>query len=145
MTIQRMDHVGIIVEDLDDALAFFVELGMEVQGRIQMEGGLVDRLLALDGVKTDFAFLRTPDGKGQLEVIQFLSPPSPPADMKAPAHALGLRHLCFAVDDIEGVLARLQARGAALVGELVTYESSYKLCYVRGPSGIIVELAQQLG
>jgi catechol 2,3-dioxygenase-like lactoylglutathione lyase family enzyme len=145
MTLQRMDHVGIVVDDLAAAIAFFVELGLEAQGEMEMEGDLVDRIVALDGVRTEFAFLQTPDGHGRLELIKFLAPPSPDGDPDAPANALGLRHITFAVDDIDDVLARLQARGAELLGELVRYEDSYRLCYVRGPDGIIVELAEKIG
>ena len=146
MTVQRMDHVGIIVSDLAAAVEFFVELGLELQGEMTMEENrLVDRLLGLEGVRTDFAFVRTPDGHGQLELIQFHSPPMQEGDPQAPAHAQGLRHITFAVDDIKEVLGRLQARGVELVGELVNFEDSYWLCYVRGPEGIIVELAEKIG
>jgi catechol 2,3-dioxygenase-like lactoylglutathione lyase family enzyme len=145
VTIQRMDHVGIVVDDLAAAIEFFVELGLELQGELEMEGEpMVDRLVALDGVKTSFAFLRTPDGHGQLEVIEFHSPPSPDGDRQAPANALGLRHITFAVDDIEDSAARLQTLGAELVGGIEQYETSYRLCYLRGPAGIIVELAEKL-
>jgi catechol 2,3-dioxygenase-like lactoylglutathione lyase family enzyme len=139
-----MDHVGIIVNDLAAATEFFVELGLEFVGQVQGEGSLVDRLLGLEGVRTEFTFVRTPDGHGQLELTKFHSPAAVGADPHAPANALGLRHLTFAVDDIHAVLARLQARGVELVGELVKYEDSYWLCYVRGPEGIIVELAEQI-
>ena len=144
MAVQRMDHVGIIVDDLGAAIAFFAELGLELQGEMSMEGELVDRLIGLDGVETDFAFMHTPDGNGRLELIKFKSPPSPDANPQEPAHALGLRHITFAVDDIEASLAGLRNHGAEPVGELVQYEQSYKLCYVRGPAGIIVELAEKL-
>jgi catechol 2,3-dioxygenase-like lactoylglutathione lyase family enzyme len=146
MTVQRMDHVGIVVGDLQAAVGFFAEVGLELQGEMTMEGHpLVDRLLRLEGVRTSFAFMRTPDGHSQLELIQFHSPPMQEADPHAPAHTAGLRHITFAVDDIKDVLGRLQARGAELVGELVNYEDMYWLCYVRGPEGIIVELAEQIG
>ena len=145
MTIQRMDHVGIIVEDLAAATAFFVDLGLELEGETSMEGESVDRLIGLEGVQTDFAFVRAPDGHG-LELIKFRSPPSPGGDPHAPANATGLRHITFAVDDLEASLARLQdGHGAELVGEVVRYEGSYKLCYIRGPEGIIVELAEKIG
>src|SRR4051794_9524558 len=146
MTVQRMDHVGVVVRDLAAAVEFFVELGLELQGEHHgMEGRSVDRIVGLDGVRTDFAFMQTPDGNGQLELIKFHSPPSQGDDGQAPANALGIRHLTFAVEDIHTVLARLQARGAELVGELVNYEDSYWLCYVRGPEGVIVELAEKIG
>jgi len=144
MTVQRMDHVGVIVSDLDDAIGFFVELGLELDGRMTMEGEPVDRIVGLHDVRTDFAFMQTPDGHGRLEVIQFLSPAAQDGDSHAAANALGLRHITFAVDDIHEVLARLQSRGAELVGELVNYGDSYWLCYVRGPDGIIVELAEKI-
>jgi catechol 2,3-dioxygenase-like lactoylglutathione lyase family enzyme len=145
MTIQRMDHVGIVVDDLAAAIGFFVELGLELQGEMTVEGRAVDRIVGLEGVRNDVAFLRTPDGHGQLELIQFHSPPAERGDRHAPANTLGLRHITFAVDDINAVLARLRARGAELVGELVNYGDSYWLCYVRGPDGIIVELAEKIG
>ena len=145
MTIQRMDHVGIVVGDLAAAIGFFVELGLELEGETALEGPLVDRMAGLEGVRNSFAFMRTPDGHGGLELIQFHSPPAHDGDSHAPANTLGLRHITFGVDDIHDVLARLQARGAELVGELVNYEDTYWLCYVRGPEGIIVELAEKIG
>jgi catechol 2,3-dioxygenase-like lactoylglutathione lyase family enzyme len=146
MTVQRMDHVGVVVDDLAAAVEFFVELGLELQGEQHgMEGRSVDRIVGLDGVRTDFAFMQTPDGNGRLEVIKFHSPSIQGDDGHAPPNAPGIRHLTFAVEDIHAVLARLQARGAELVGELVNYEDSYWLCYVRGPEGIIVELAEKIG
>jgi catechol 2,3-dioxygenase-like lactoylglutathione lyase family enzyme len=144
MTLRRMDHVGIIVDDLAAAIDFFVELGFEVQGRFSVDGTLVDRIVGLEGVRNDAAMLQTPDGHGRLELIQFLSPPAQGDDSHAPANTRGLRHIAFAVDDIEDVIARLRARGSELVGELVNYEDSYWLCYVRGPEGIIVELAEKI-
>jgi catechol 2,3-dioxygenase-like lactoylglutathione lyase family enzyme len=141
-----MDHVGIVVDDLAAATEFFVELGLEVKGEVYaMEGRSVDRLVGLDGVRTDFAFMQTPDGNGRLELIKFHSPSSQGDNPHEPANAQGIRHVTFAVEDIEAVLARLRARGAELVGELVNYENSYLLCYVRGPAGIIVELAEKIG
>jgi catechol 2,3-dioxygenase-like lactoylglutathione lyase family enzyme len=144
MAVLRMDHVGVIVDDLDAAIAFFAELGLEQQGRMALGGPPVDRITGLEGVRTDFAFMRTPDGHGQLELIRFESPASPAGDPDAPTNALGLRHLTFAVDDIESALAGLRSHGAELVGEVVDYEDTYRLCYVRGPAGIIVELAEKL-
>ena len=142
MTLQRMDHVGVIVDDLAGAIEFFTELGLEVQGRFSVSGAEVDRIVGLEGVENDAAMMQTPDGHGRLELIQFNSPPSVGDDGGAPANTRGLRHLCFAVDDIEDTLARLQAE---LVGDLVDYGSSFRLCYVRGPEGIIVELAEKIG
>lgn len=140
-----MDHVGIVVDDLAAATAFFVELGLQSQGEGTVEGSWVDRIVGLDGVRAEIAMLRTPDGHGRVELARFLSPPSQAGDPAAPANARGLRHITFAVDDIESVIARLRAHGAELVGELERYEDSYRLCYVRGPEGIIVELAEEIG
>jgi catechol 2,3-dioxygenase-like lactoylglutathione lyase family enzyme len=145
MTVRRMDHIGIVVDDLAAAIAFFVELGLELQSEMTVEGRSVDRIVGLEGVRNDVAFLRTPDGHGSLEVIKFHSPRAQGGDNHAPANTPGLRHITFAVDDINDVLARLQARGAELVGELENYGNSYWLCYVRGPEGIIVELAEKIG
>jgi catechol 2,3-dioxygenase-like lactoylglutathione lyase family enzyme len=145
MTLQRMDHVGVIVDDLEAAIDFFVELGLEVQGRFSVEGRLVDRIVGLEGVRNDAAMLQTPDGNGRLELIQFNSPPAQGDNRNAPANTRGLRHLAFVVEGIDAVVARLRARGWELVGELVNYEDSYWLCYVRGPEGIIVELAEPVG
>ena len=145
MTIQRMDHVGIVVDDLAAATEFFAELGLELQGNGSVEGPPVDRIVGLEGVRSDFAMMQTPDGHGRLELIKFQSPPSQGDDGPAPANTRGLRHITFAVDDIDAVVARLQARGAELVGEVVRYGNSYWLCYIRGPEGIIVELAEKIG
>jgi catechol 2,3-dioxygenase-like lactoylglutathione lyase family enzyme len=144
MTIQRMDHVGIVVDDLADAVAFFVELGLELQGEVPVEGDWVDRVVGLEGVRAQIAMLRTPDGHGRLELTKFHTPSTTTAT-SASANASGIRHVAFAVDDIDAVIARLRARGAELVGELGCYEDSYRLCYVCGPEGIIVELAEQIG
>ena len=141
MTLQRMDHVGVIVDDLAGAIAFFTELGLEVQGRFSVGGAEVDRIVGLEGVENDAAMLQTPDGHSRLELIQFNAPPAE-GDAHGPANTRGLRHLCFAVDDIEATIARLRAE---LVGELVDYGNSYRLCYLRGPEGIIVELAEKIG
>lgn len=145
MTIERMDHVGVIVDDLAEAVGFFVALGLEAQGEMSVGGQLVDRIVGLDGARSDVAFVRTPDGRGALELIRFRSPAyAGDVDPRPPANAPGLRHLAFAVDAIEPVLARLREHGAELVGELVDYEGSYRLCYVRGPAGVIVELAERI-
>jgi len=146
MTIQRMDHVSVVVEDLPAAIAFFVELGMELEGEAPIEGPWVDRVNALDGVRVDIAMMRTPDGHGRLELTKFHAPTATNTGPEnAPPNTLGLRSIMFAVDDIDAVVAGLRARGAELVGEVVQYEDSYRLCYVRGPEGIIVALAEQLG
>jgi catechol 2,3-dioxygenase-like lactoylglutathione lyase family enzyme len=145
MAIQRMDHVGIVVDDLEAATAFFVELGLRLQGEAAVEGGWVDRVVGLEGVQAEIAMLETPDGHGRVELAKFHSPPGPGGDRQAPANAPGIRHVTFAVDDIDAVVAGLRARGAELVGELERYKDSYRLCYVRGPEGIIVELAEEIG
>jgi catechol 2,3-dioxygenase-like lactoylglutathione lyase family enzyme len=142
--IQRMDNVGIVVDDLKAATAFFVELGLELEGEATVEGQWVDRVVGLDGVRSDIAMLRTPDGHGRLELMKFHAPPATTAEPNAPVNTLGMRRIMFAVEDIEDVLARLQTRGAELVGELVQYEDKYRLCYVRGPEGIILALAEQI-
>jgi len=145
MTIQRMDHVGIVVDDLAAATAFFVELGLELQGEAPVEGDWVDRIVGLDGVRAQIAMLQTPDGHSRLELTEFHTPSSGGGYQRAPANASGIRHVAFAVEDIDAVLARLQASGAELIGELGRYEDRYRLCYVRGPAGIIVELAERIG
>lgn len=145
MTIQRMDHVGVVVDDLERAIAFFAELGMELEGQMPIEGRWVDRVAGLDGVRVDIAMMRTPDGHGRLELTKFHAPAAISAEPEnAPANTLGIRNIMFAVLDIEDVLGRLRAHGAELVGEVEQYEDSYRLCYVRGPEGIIVALAEQL-
>jgi catechol 2,3-dioxygenase-like lactoylglutathione lyase family enzyme len=145
MAIKKMEHVGIVVNDLPAAIDFFVKLGLESRGQGQVEGPWVERIIALDEVKVEFAMLRTPDGQGEIELVKFHSPPTQAGDPNAPANTPGLRHLAFLVDDIHAVVADLEARGTELVGELVRYENSYWLCYVRGPEGIIVELAEKIG
>jgi catechol 2,3-dioxygenase-like lactoylglutathione lyase family enzyme len=145
MTIQRMDHVGIVVEDLAAATAFFVELGLELQGESPVEGGWVDRVVGLEGVRANIAMMQTPDGHGRIELAKFHAPAGRGGDRRALANTPGIRHITFAVDDIDDVVARLQARGAELVGEVERYENIYRLCYIRGPEGIIVELAERIG
>ena len=145
MTIQRMDHVGIVVDDLAASTAFFIELGLKLQGEGSVEGGWVDRVVGLEGVRAQIAMLETPDGHGRLELAKFHAPPGPGGDRHTPANTPGIRHVSFAVDDIDAVVAGLRARGAELVGEVERYKDSYRLCYVRGPEGIIVELAEQIG
>jgi catechol 2,3-dioxygenase-like lactoylglutathione lyase family enzyme len=146
MTILRMDNVLIVVDDLEAVVAFFVELGMELEGKAAVGGQWVDDVLGLDGVRADIAVVRTPDGHGRVELSKFHSPVAiNPEPKDAPANTLGIRRIMFAVDDIEDVIARLRKHGAELVGELEQYENLYRLCYVRGPEGIVVGLAEQLG
>jgi len=143
--IERMDNVGIVVDDLAAATRFFVELGLGLEGEGRVEGRWVDRVVGLDDVRVDIAMLRTPDGHGRLELMRFRTPTAVSAQPEnAPANTLGIRRIMFAVDDVEDVLARLRTLGAELVGGLEQYEDSYRLCYVRGPEGIIVALAEQL-
>jgi catechol 2,3-dioxygenase-like lactoylglutathione lyase family enzyme len=145
MTIRRMENVGIVVDDLAAAIAFFVELGLELEGETAVGGRWADRVVGLDGVRVDVAMMRTPDGHARLELMKFQRPTAVSAEPKnAPANTLGIRRVMFAVEDIEDVVARLRAHGAELVGELAQYEDKYRLCYVRGPEGIIVALAEQL-
>jgi len=140
-----MDHVGIVVDDLAAATEFFVEVGLKLQGEGLVEGGWADRVVGLEGIRVEYAMMETPDGHGRLELVKFHAPSGGGGDRYAPANTPGLRHLAFAVDDIDAVVASLRARGAELVGEVERYEDSYRLCYVRGPEGIIVELAEQIG
>jgi catechol 2,3-dioxygenase-like lactoylglutathione lyase family enzyme len=145
MTIQQMHHVSVVVDDLEAAKAFFVELGMEVEGEAPIEGPWVDRVNALDGVRVDIAMMRTPDGHGRLELTKFHSPTAVRAEPKnALGNTLGLRSIMFAVDDLDATVAGLLTHGAELVGEVAQYEDTYRLCYVRGPAEIIVALAEQL-
>ncbi|MFI2763541.1 VOC family protein [Streptomyces echinatus] len=145
MTLQRMDNVLIVVDDLDAVIAFFVELGMELEGRGPLEWRGAERVIGLDDVRQDVAMLRVPDGHGRVELAKFHRPKAiAPEPEDAPANTLGLRRIMFAVDDIEDVVARLRDHGAELVGEIVQYENIYRLCYVRGPEGIVVGLAEQL-
>jgi catechol 2,3-dioxygenase-like lactoylglutathione lyase family enzyme len=145
MTVLRLEHIGIVVEDVAAATAFFTALGLELEGETSVEGGLVDRINGLDSVKADIVILRSPDGNSKVELAKYRSPSYEGDDRPAPANAPGLRHILFVVDDVEASLAALRAHGGELVGELVNYENSYWLCYVRGPAGIIVELAQKIG
>lgn len=144
MTVERMDHVGLVVDDLAAAIAFFAELGLEPQGEASLEGDLVDRIVGLEGVRTEFAMMVTPDGHSKLELVKFHAPQGPEGDAQAPANAPGIRHLTFAVDDLDTTLAGLRTHGAELVGEVERYEDIYRLCYIRGPEGIIIELAEKL-
>ena len=145
MTVLRMDNVLIVVEDLEAAIAFFAELGMALEGQSTVEGEWVDRIIGLDGSRSDIATMRTPDGHGRIELDKFHTPPAVRAGPQdAPVNTLGIGRIMFAVDDLDAVLARLQAIGAKLVGEVVQYENSHRLCYVRGPEGIIIALAEEL-
>jgi catechol 2,3-dioxygenase-like lactoylglutathione lyase family enzyme len=145
MTLQRMDNVLIVVDDLEAAKAFFVELGMELEGEMPVEGRWVDSVVGLENVRAEIAMMRTPDGHGRVELTKFHKPAAVRAEPKsAPVNALGIRRIMFAVDDIEDVLARLRTHGAKLVGEVAQYEDKYRLCFIRGPEGIIVGLAEQL-
>ena len=146
MTIRRMDNVLIVVDDLEAATAFFAELGMELEGKAPVEGVWVDRVVGLDGVRADIVMMRTPDGHGRVELTKFHTPSAISSEPRnAPANTLGIRRIMFAVDDVEDVVARLRTHGAELVGEIAQYEHSYRICFVRGPEGIIVGLAEQLG
>jgi catechol 2,3-dioxygenase-like lactoylglutathione lyase family enzyme len=140
-----MDHVGIVVDDLEAAIDFFVELGLERVGGASLGGDWVDRVVGLDGVRSEIAMLRTPDGHAQLELSKFQAPRYEGGRAPAPPNAPGIRHLTFAVDDIDAVLDRLRAKGAELVGELERYQDRFRLCYLRGPEGIILELAEEIG
>jgi catechol 2,3-dioxygenase-like lactoylglutathione lyase family enzyme len=146
MTALRMDNVLIVVEDLEAAQAFFAELGLELEGETTVEGPAVDRTVGLEGVRADIAMMRVPDGPGGIELTRFHTPPAvrlEPED--APANALGIRRIMFAVDDIDDTVARLRTHGAELLDEIAQYEDAYRLCFVRGPEGIIIGLAEQLG
>ena len=145
MAIQRMEHVGIVVDDLAVATEFFVKLGLELQGEGPVEGRWVDRVLGLEGVRADIAMLQTPDGHARLELTKFHTPATLSGDRHAPANTPGIRHIAFAVEDVDAIVAGLRARGAELIGELGRYEDSYRLCYVRGQEGIIIELAEHIG
>src|SRR6187431_645239 len=145
MTLQRMDNVLIVVDDLEAAKAFFAELGMELEGETTVEGRWVDRVVGLEGVHADIAMLRTPDGHGRVELTRFHTPPAVRSEPEnAPANTLGIRRIMFAVEDIEDVVARLQGHGAELLDDIAQYEDSYRLCFLRGPEGIIIGLAEQL-
>ena len=146
MALRRMDNVLIVVDDLEAVKAFFLELGMELEGEMPVEGRWVDRVVGLENVRCDIATLRTPDGHGRLELDKFHTPAAVGAESKnAPVNTLGIRRIMFAVDDIDDVLARLRAHGAELIGEVAQYEDKYRLCFIRGPEGIIVGLAEELG
>jgi catechol 2,3-dioxygenase-like lactoylglutathione lyase family enzyme len=145
MALQRMDNVGIVVEDLPAAIAFFSELGLELEGRAMVEGEWAGRVTGLGDQRVEIAMMRTPDGHSRLELSRFLAPRVVADHRNAPVNALGYLRVMFAVDDIDEMLGRLRKRGAQLVGELVQYEDSYRLCYIRGPEGLLIGLAEQIG
>jgi catechol 2,3-dioxygenase-like lactoylglutathione lyase family enzyme len=146
MTIQRMDHVGVVVDDLAAAKDFFVALGLEVEAEWQVEGDWAGRIIGLEDVHSDVVMLRTPDGHNQLELSKFHTPPAVRAEPEsAPSNALGIRHLTILVDDVDAAVATVRAHGGELVGELENYKDIFRLCYAWGPEGIIVELAEKIG
>jgi catechol 2,3-dioxygenase-like lactoylglutathione lyase family enzyme len=140
-----MDNVGIVVESLDEAISFFAELGLKLEGRAMIEGEWAGRVTGLGNQRVEIAMMVTPDGHSRLELSRFLSPPVVADHRNAPVNALGYLRVMFAVDDVDEMVARLLKRGAQLVGEVVQYESSYRLCYIRGPEGVLIGLAEQLG
>ncbi len=145
MTIKRMDHVSVVVDDLASAIAFFTTLGMTLEGQAPVEGPTVDRVNAMEGVRIDIAMMRTPDGHGRLELTKFRSPALVEIEPAiAPPNAPGLRSVMFTVESVDETVARLRAHGAELIGEVAQYEDKYRLCYMRGPAGIIVALAEEL-
>jgi catechol 2,3-dioxygenase-like lactoylglutathione lyase family enzyme len=144
--VKRIDNISIVVDDLEAAIAFFTELGLELEGEVTVEGSLVDRVVGLEDVRSDIAMMRVPDGHGRLELTKFHKPEVDRSKLQnAPLNTLGMHRIMFAVEDLNDVLARLQTHGAELVGEVVDYEGTDRLCYVRGPSGILVALAEQIG
>ena len=145
MALKRMDNVGIVVESLDTAISFFAELGMKLEGRTTIEGEWAGRVTGLGLQHVEIAMMVTPDGHSRLEISRFLTPPAVADHRNAPVNALGYLRVMFTVDDIDETLARLRKRGAQLVGEVVQYEDSYRLCYIRGPEGLLIGLAEQLG
>src|SRR5579875_3213527 len=144
MTVQRMDNVGIVVEDLPATIAFFQELGLELEGRATIEGEWAGRVTGLPGQRVEIAMMRTPDGHSRLELSRFVTPPAVSDHRNAPVNALGYLRVMFAVDDLDETLERLRKRGAKLVGEVVQYERAYRLCYIRGPEGLLLGLAEEL-
>lgn len=144
MTVKRMDNVGIVVADIDAAIAFFTELGLVLEGRAPIEGDWADGVTGLHGMRVEIAMMRTPDGHSRLELSRFLAPPVVADHRNAPVNALGYLRVVFTVEDIDDTLVRIVKRGAKLVGEVVQYENMYRLCYIRGPEGILIGLAEQL-
>ena len=145
MAVKRMDNVGIVVDDLARAIDFFRELGLELEGRAMIEGEWAGRITGLCDQRVEIAMMRTPDGHGQLELSRFLAPPVVADHRRAPVNALGYLRVMFAVDDLDATLDRLRARGAQLVGDVVRYRDAYRLCYIRGPEGLLIGLAEELG
>ncbi|MGZ4182214.1 MAG: VOC family protein [Solirubrobacteraceae bacterium] len=145
MAVQRMDNVGIVVDDLPATIAFFRELGLELEGQATIEGDWSGRVTGLRDQRVEIAMMRTPDGHSRLELSRYLTPPAVADHRNAPVNALGYLRVMFAVDDIDDTLARLHDHGAQLVGEVVQYEDVYRLCYIRGPEGLLIGLAQELG
>jgi catechol 2,3-dioxygenase-like lactoylglutathione lyase family enzyme len=144
MKIRRIDHVGIVVDDLPAAKAFFLDFGLEMLGEGKVEGEWVERIVGLQNVKAEVVMLRTPDGEANIELIKFYMPSDEKGLQHPLANTLGIRHIAFAVEDVEAVVAKLKKKGAELFGEIQNYENAYKLCYVRGPEEIILELAEQI-
>ncbi|MCT7666409.1 VOC family protein [Shinella kummerowiae] len=145
MALKRMDNVGIVVEDLDEAIAFFRDLGLDLEGRAMIEGEWAGRVTGLGDQHVEIAMMRTPDGHSRLELSRFLAPTVVADHRNAPVNALGYLRVMFTVDDIDATLERLRARGAQLVGDVVQYKDAYRLCYIRGPEGLLIGLAQELG
>src|SRR5215211_2354235 len=145
MALKRMDNVGIVVDDLEATIDFFRELGLELEGRATIEGDWAGRVTGLRDQRVEMAMMRTPDGHGRIELSRFLTPPVVADHRNAPVNALGYLRVMFTVDDIDDTLARLREHGAQLVGEVVQYQEAYRLCYIRGPEGILIGLAQELG
>ncbi|MFW6089065.1 MAG: VOC family protein [Gemmatimonadota bacterium] len=145
MTVKRMDNVGIVVEDLDATIEFFTELGLELEGRAPIEGDWADGVTGLRDMRVEIAMMRTPDGHSRLELSRFLAPPVVADHRKAPVNALGYLRVMFAVEDLEDTLSRLRKCGAELVGQVIRYDDAYRLCYIRGPEGILIGLAEELG
>ena len=144
MAVKRMDNIGIVVEDLGTTIDFFLELGLELEGRTTIEGEWAGRVTGLGDQRVEIAMLRTPDGHGRLELSRFLTPPPVADHRNAPVNALGYLRAMFTVDDIDDTLEKLRKRGAQLVGEVVQYKDAYRLCYIRGPEGLLIGLAQEL-
>ena len=145
MSLKRMDNIGIVVEDIDAAIEFFAELGLELEGRAPIQGDWADGVTGLRGMRVEIAMMRTPDGHSRLELSRFLAPAVVADHRNAPVNALGYLRVMFAVEDIDDTLARLAKRGAEVVGKVVQYQNAYRLCYIRGPEGILIGLAQELG
>jgi catechol 2,3-dioxygenase-like lactoylglutathione lyase family enzyme len=145
MTVKRMDNVGIVVEHIDAAIEFFTDLGLELEGRAPVEGAWADGVTGLRNMRVEIAMMRTPDGHSRLEISRFLAPPVVADHREAPVNALGYLRVMFSVENVDDTLARLMKRGAQLVGKVVNYENTFRLCYIRGPEGILIGLAEDLG